>query len=579
MANENFYAEVRFQGKSAVLLLTSEGSWQLRLEDPGFDFEKHAGKKGTHKVAYSDLRHFFAPGDPDERFFMTDIRFPPSIVLEPQWLENKFGVGEKWAKALGYANTQKAAWNTQGHWYAIATGPLMTWVKQYCDERSAELKQLAFSLGLNLAAIADPTGALSLAGAVEASTRGDYLGCALNLVAAIPLLGKAAQAVKNAQIVSRIAVLNKEITILTQWLKQSKAILGRTPGLVAKGLEGVVGAAKKVKAVKGAPAGGSGGKILNTLGKITKLDPKDWTSLGLLPKEVEALSALAKKGYYFVVRACNPERVAWLEWGAKVGCRTLSKPLWMKSKSLKGGDWAGLIGWRKLQKHASMWPKLVAKADPPPGFNPQFLTMHGGKMKALYKMKPNSIKETFEITDDAKGAAHFLVETEDGYLILVDAKGAAYVSDFDVVLVQKALPSGKSYGPPGMNIGPKGTPYKGGDNADLRPFWNQQFGKVGYPPGYEVIQHGEATGTFGNFASVSAKFDPALEVKNTIWEPGDSWISEKLIVAADAEGLSEGVGVAANWKRFKEFHEGNPVGDFRITPKLSPKAAQAERTL
>ncbi len=51
----------------------------------------------------------------------------------------------------------------------------------------------------------------------------------------------------------------------------------------------------------------------------------------------------------------------------------------MKSKSLKGGNWAGLIGFRKLQKHASLWPKLLIKAEPPAGFNPQFLTMQGGR--------------------------------------------------------------------------------------------------------------------------------------------------------------------------------------------------------
>ncbi len=100
-------------------------------------------------------------------------------------------------------------------------------------------------------------------------------------------------------------------------------------------------------------------------------------------------------------------------------------------------------------------------------------------MKALYKMKPNSLKETFEITDEVKGAAHYLVETEDGFLVLVDAERGRLCLDFDVVLVQKALHSGKSYGPPGMNIGPMVRALQRRRQRRSSAFWNQQVGQCG----------------------------------------------------------------------------------------------------
>ena len=131
------------------------------------------------------------------------------------------------------------------------------------------------------------------------------------------------------------------------------------------------------------------------------------------------------------------------------------------------------------------------------------------------------------------------------------------------VLIQKQLPSG-AFAPPGMHVGPKGIPWKGGDNAEVGAFWNKSFEKAGYPPGYRPIQHGEAGGTAANFKTAGEKFDPSMDVRKQVWEPGDTWDSERLVVAAQADNIG-GVGLAESWGKMDAFHAANPMGQFRFS--------------
>jgi hypothetical protein len=218
--------------------------------------------------------------------------------------------------------------------------------------------------------------------------------------------------------------------------------------------------------------------------------------------------------------------------------------------------------------------KTLIKVATPSGFNPGWLARGGGKIEAVYRINPSSYA-AFELKDAGKALTHYLVKT-DGYLVLCDAKGSAYVSDLDVVLVQRRLATG-GFAPPGMNVGPKNTPFVGGDNPALRPFWEKVFGKVDYPPGYGPIQHGEATGTAGNYLPVKYKdvngqkelvdWDYGTSVRTPVWNPEDTWDTEKLVVAVEADGLGSSVGWAKNWTNLVQFHNHNPMGEFRI-PKL-----------
>ena len=198
------------------------------------------------------------------------------------------------------------------------------------------------------------------------------------------------------------------------------------------------------------------------------------------------------------------------------------------------------------------------------GFYPAWLTRGGGKVDAVYGIGLGSYKTVFEITDASLASQHYLVETN-GFLILCDAKGAAYVSDLDVVLVQRQLRSG-AFGPPGTNVGPKEIPYTGGDNAQVGKFWNEAFGSSGYPPGYKPLQHGEHGGTSANFLPAGKGYDASMDVRTPVWGPGDTWDSEKLIVAAPLDSVGN-VGLADNWNEVAAFHKANPMGEFRIPKK------------
>ena len=245
--------------------------------------------------------------------------------------------------------------------------------------------------------------------------------------------------------------------------------------------------------------------------------------------------------------------------------RTLSKPLWVKAKSLKNaGFLSGLVGYKA---NAQMIAKCLTKVSKPADFAARFVENGGSTLKALYKIPLGMAETQFGLKNSHMVSSHYLAEV-DGYLILVDSKGAAYVSDLDVVLVQRRMPSGH-FGPPGQNVGPDGTPFVGGDNADLRPFWNKIFSRVDYPPGYEVIQHGEATGTVGNYKKAAKNFSAALgDVRANVWNPDNAWETEELIVAVLAPHLSHGVGYTKGWEALKHFHQANPMGEFRI-PNLT----------
>lgn len=548
---DHFYADIQLQGRKATLLITSDRQWKLVGEDAGMNFEQFAGKGGTwgQPISMMTQWEFYRAGSADAAFKLSNLSFPPNIVMQPQLFQNQFQVGPSWAKALGFDNGPTAAMGLRGHWYPVATGALMSWVRQYCEERNAEMKTLALSLGINIAAMVDPTGGLSLVGAVEASTRGDYLGCALNLAAAVPLLGKIAQAARNTRIAMRLDAVLSEIKILNEWLAQSKIAVQRGRLIAEAGLAGVL---KPIKAAA---------STLRNEGWIRKLDPKSWAAVGFLPAEIDVLRQFAKQGYYIVIRACNPERVEWLTWAASVGVRTLSKPLWIKAKSLKAGGYLkGLVGYRK-----TIGIKLgLRNVKPPAGFNPAWITRGGGKIDAVYGIGLGSHKTVFGVTDAAAASEHYLVET-DGFLILCDAKGAAYVSDLDVVLVQRRLQSGV-FGPPGMNVGPKNIPYTGGDNAQVGKFWNAAFERAGYPPGYKPWQHGEVTGTAGNFLPAGKGYESSMHVRKPVWNPEDTWDTEQLIVAAPLDTIGS-VGLADSWNQLTAFHRANPMGEFRI-PRL-----------
>jgi hypothetical protein len=163
--------------------------------------------------------------------------------------------------------------------------------------RNEELK-LAISLGINIAAIFDPTGGLSLVGAVEASTRGDYLGCALNLAGAIPILASS---------------------------RRPRAIRGSPPAWTPcspRSRCSTTGSRNRrmccsVRVWRRRPAWQASSSVsapapncCATRAGFAASTSKDWAQVGFLPKEVDVLREFAQQGYYIVIRACNPSALS-----------------------------------------------------------------------------------------------------------------------------------------------------------------------------------------------------------------------------------------------------------------------------
>src|ERR1039457_5058907 len=90
-----------------------------------------------------------------------------------------------------------------------------------------EMREIAIQFKLDIASMVDPTGLCSIPAAIYASSRGDYLGCCVNLLGVIPLFGKLAPAVKFAEKSPRLAFLAQKITFYEKWLELSTSATRR----------------------------------------------------------------------------------------------------------------------------------------------------------------------------------------------------------------------------------------------------------------------------------------------------------------------------------------------------------------
>ena len=148
------------------------------------------------------------------------------IVMEPRMFQNQFRRAA-WAKALGATTVHGRPWACAAHWYPVATGALMSWIRQYCEGAQRGAEKLAISLGINIAAIFDPTGGLSLVGAVEASTPWRLSGLRAQSRRCHSILASSRRP-RNTRIAARMDALLSEIKVLNDWLTQSKNVLQRS---------------------------------------------------------------------------------------------------------------------------------------------------------------------------------------------------------------------------------------------------------------------------------------------------------------------------------------------------------------
>lgn len=140
--------------------------------------------------------------------------------------------------------------------------------------------------------------------------------------------------------------------------------------------------------------GGPSGPALVNKDWVRKIEPNDLEGIGMLEGEINAFRALAQRGYYVVCRSCNAARLRWLRTGLPMN----GKPLWIKTKSLKGlkdSYYNGLTGIRKDARDTVYSLDYLEAAKPPDGMQIRFLK--GGPVPAskarLYKLQPGKSME------------------------------------------------------------------------------------------------------------------------------------------------------------------------------------------
>ena len=582
----SFHFEIKHSSVTALGIITDQGQWKMLSASPDGGWPQQATRRQGTWVKSGQVARCYALGTGSdapssnnqtniEVFRLTDLDFSAVSLLNAKqgfWIK-QFFIGDQWADQMhiqkGIIPTpggpKKLGMPTHGSWNVIISGPLIAAVDIELAAMKREMEQIAIQMGLDIASMVDPTGALSIPAAGYAMHRGDYLGCCVNLLGVIPLFGKLAPAAKIAEFSPRLAFLGEKITFFERWLEISADATRRAGQAVEGALKvAIQGTTKATMLPKVAKAASEAGTVLKNEGWILKI--MNPANLGFLPEELAVMRKLAQEGYYFVIRSCPAVRVKWLRAAVQNGWGIIAKPVWLKIKSLKNVKFEGLVGfpkteldyWNTIESHIELLKEVPSSVK---------LDWLGFKGMAAKDVKVYRVQKNFnlpKVEDAHMMLDHYLVDTGDAFVI-VDRTGRPYLSDLDVVTIQRALGKGR-FGPAGHNIGPAKpvTQFRGGDNAEMSHHWNQVFKGINYPAGYEPFGWHGGWGGSAQFIESVAKYEKRTETKFEAWKDVRSlgWHPEKpmedLIVAVHGvEGLGDDVGYVKGWDKLGHFQTAN----------------------
>ena len=591
----NFHFEVKYATFSALGIINDRGEWKMLNCIPDGEWPQQATRrKGTWTQSGNMARCYALGTGSDapsannqtgiEVFRLSDLDFSALSLLNPQqgfWIKS-FYIGSQWADAkhiqkglvLTPDSPKKLAVPTHGTWNPVISGQLIQAVDIELRAMEKEMREIAIQFKLDIASMVDPTGLCSIPAAIYASSRGDYLGCCVNLLGVIPLFGKLAPAAKFAEKAPRLAFLAQKITFYEKWLEMSTNATRRVGQVVEGSLKvALQGTTKATMLPKVAKAASEAGAVLKNQGWILKIiNP---ANLGFLPEELAVMRRLAREGYYFVIRSCPAARVEWLRAAVQNGWGIIAKPVWLKIKSLKGAKFEGLVGF--LKQDVGFWQtiehlQLVKEA--PASLKLEWL---GFKGMSAANVKIYRLTKAFPIpkVEDAEMMlSHYFIDTGDAFVI-VDRFGRPYLSDLDVVTIQRTVGPGR-FGPPGHNVGPAThlTEFRGTDNAEMSHHWNQVFKGINYPKGYEPFGwHGGYQGSAGFIESLAdfekrtgAAFQvtkdhipgPLLmgDVRSLGWHP-EKPMEDMVVAVHGVEGLGDDVGFVKGWDKLGQFQKAN----------------------
>jgi len=573
----SYYIQIRHSTLTAVVFITDQDMafWKLIQCQPDTAWPAE-WRRGKSSVGGNGMLYCYAENSNTAVFRLSDVAFPPDLSntqgfwIKQFFMEQAFAERENVPTGIQVHPEVKGKGHltmaTHGAWMPFVTGPLIKAAQDRLKAAHDEMVYLLKQMGLDVAAMVDPTGVFSVPAAAYALNHGDYLGCAMNLVGVIPLFGIAGKASKLGEIGGRLAELTREVKFLDQWLKDSTDIarrLRQTASIenpLRVEIQGSTRATQLAKAISEV------GALLKNANWIHKIDSAE--RLGMLPEEIRVLRELASQGYYFVIRSCNPSRAWWLRTAAARGWGMIAKPVWLKVKSLKNVKFEGLVG---LAKRDSEYKETIANlkeaTNLPEHFDLGWLAAKGMTRRDVKIMQLHRGFNVPHVDDAEMLLSHYFIDTGDAFII-VDRAGKPYVPDLDIVTIQRALSKPGTFGPPGFNIGPANpaAAFRTSDDAQFTAHWNEIFGQtIHYPRAYKPFGwHGGRGGSAAFIKRADPNFQAWKDVRGLGWNPEKP--GEDLVVAVKGvDNLGDNVGFVTGWDKLGAFQQANPgMGEWRF---------------
>jgi hypothetical protein len=218
-----FFLRVDWAGHVAVLLVNDQGEWKLIRPDltPWWPRE-HGFQKGSFHDPFGKKEGFVecyasTPLDaPYHLFSLSSLHFDAvNLGQTKKMFERRFVAGKDWTKVAGGS---AAANLPVGSWFAIITGPLLAAAKAQLAEAQQKFKDMCIDVGVNAVSFVDPTGISALVIADRASKKGDYIGCAMALVAVLPVARQVISGLSDLRLMGKIDRLLTEISALKKAL-------------------------------------------------------------------------------------------------------------------------------------------------------------------------------------------------------------------------------------------------------------------------------------------------------------------------------------------------------------------------
>ncbi len=188
----------------AVILIAENHKWQFVKCNPDNVWPLGTGRKGQWEEGV--LQKFYQQEDPPGEwlFQLGGVKFPPALTDGAYSFTSNFGIR--------YGS---------GTWSPIVSGRLMIAAEKELEQIRKEMAQCAVDFKISLVTMLDPTGIASLPAARYALGEGDYLGCAMYLLGAVPLLGEAIKIPKVGLRLERLREFQQRLQRLKQLFERS----------------------------------------------------------------------------------------------------------------------------------------------------------------------------------------------------------------------------------------------------------------------------------------------------------------------------------------------------------------------